>query len=152
MDSMALHSKTDFFAGLMFAGFGTAALVLGRGYAVGSASQMGPGYYPTAIGLVLLVLGIAITLRALVHRNGDEPARPFQLRTLATLTFSVVGFALLIDRIGLLVSGVLLVIGCRLAAPGFRWAEVLVLGAVLAGCAALIFGLGLGIPFRLWPL
>ena len=146
---MRIANTADFGAGLLFAGFGLAALVLGHSYETGTASEMGPGYFPKALGLLLLGLGAAITLRALL-RAGPS-ARPFVLRPLLILTVSVVLFAWLLDRAGIVVAGLLLVLGCRAAAPGFQWREVLLLGVGLTVAAALIFGYALGIPFQIWP-
>ena len=42
---MIRHPK-DFFAGLVFLGFGAGAIVIARGYPMGNAMRMGPGYFP----------------------------------------------------------------------------------------------------------
>jgi hypothetical protein len=146
---MRIASTSDLGAGLLFMAFGAAALLLGQSYTTGTVSEMGPGYFPKALGLLLLGLGTAIALRALL-RPGPA-ARPFFARPLLVLVGSVLLFAWLLDRAGIVVAGLLLVVGARAAAPGFRWREVLALGLGLTAAAALIFGYALGIPFQIWP-
>lgn len=146
---MTIASKTNLYAGVLFAGIGLTALVLGRNYATGTAARMGPGYFPTLLAGLLLVLGLIIGIRAL-WQQGPEP-RPFKPVPLIIMSVSVVLFALLVDRLGIAVATVLLTIGARLAAPERRWPEVLLLALVLSAAAVVIFGYGLGIPFVLWP-
>lgn len=45
--------------GLMFL-LGMGATVLGTNYGVGELADMGPGFFPTAVGVILAVTGIAI--------------------------------------------------------------------------------------------
>ena len=47
------HPK-DFWAGVLFASFGAAALVIAQSYPLGSAARMGPGYFPRMLGFLLL--------------------------------------------------------------------------------------------------
>ena len=58
------HPK-DFFAGMLFVAFGIAAIVIGSSYTLGTAARMGPGYFPRILGILLIVLGSALALRAL---------------------------------------------------------------------------------------
>ncbi len=58
------HPK-DFWAGALFIAFGTAAITIGASYPVGTAARMGPGYFPRVLGLMLVVLGLILALRAL---------------------------------------------------------------------------------------
>ena len=53
-----LFSK-DLWSGLMFAGFGVLALVMGNSLAVGTAIRMGPGYVPRMLSYILIGLGVA---------------------------------------------------------------------------------------------
>src|SRR4030095_8030134 len=80
-ESMAFirHPK-DVFAGLLFIAFGIAAIVIGSGYALGTAARMGPGYFPRILGLLLIVLGLALALRAL--RISGPPIPVFKWRPL----------------------------------------------------------------------
>ena len=48
---MKITSPEDFWSGVMFIGFGVARDVHRTDYPMGSAMRMGPGYFPTVIGL-----------------------------------------------------------------------------------------------------
>ena len=56
-------------AGALFMAFGAAVLVYAQQYDLGTATQMGPGYFPSLLGGLLMLLG-AIAMRA-----GLAPAR-----------------------------------------------------------------------------
>ena len=62
--SFIRHPK-DFYSGLIFIAFGIGAIVIGSNYALGTAARMGPGYFPRMLGILLIVLGAALSLRAL---------------------------------------------------------------------------------------
>ena len=71
---MSIKSQKDFFSGLMF-------MVVGGGFAwgattynVGTGARMGPGYFPLVLGVVLAILGAAITFKAMVveTETGDK--------------------------------------------------------------------------------
>jgi len=48
----------------MFVAFGILAIVLARNYPLGSALRMGPGYFPTYLGAIMIVIGAIMTGRA----------------------------------------------------------------------------------------
>jgi hypothetical protein len=83
-------------SGLLFIGFGLAALYFGRNLAMGTAVRMGPGFVPHMLADIMMLLGCAISLVALF---GSGPARerdsvwiPVGISALAFI--AVVGFLL----------------------------------------------------------
>ena len=58
-----IRSK-DFISGLFFFSFGAFFFVLGRGYSMGTARAMGPGYFPVLLALLLVLVGIALMARS----------------------------------------------------------------------------------------
>jgi hypothetical protein len=73
---MRIRSYEDFWAGLMFIGVGILAVFFAREYPMGSAFRMGPGYFPTYLGAISVVLGAILTGRSLDEPTGGEaPAR-----------------------------------------------------------------------------
>ena len=66
------HPK-DFVAGLMFVAVGAAAIVIAANYPLGTAARMGPGYFPRILGILLILLGSALALRALRLRGAKLP-------------------------------------------------------------------------------
>lgn len=144
-----VRSVTDLLAGLMFLGFGAAAIFIGRDYPMGSAMRMGPGYFPTILGGLLAVLGVAVLARALLGAPAPPPS--FSLKPLTLVLASVAAFALSVERLGIIAAVVLVVLVSALASERFRWREVLPLALIMAALAVGLFTKGLGLPFRLAP-
>ena len=53
-----IRSHQDFASGILFIVAGAAFAFLARGYRMGTASSMGPGYFPFWLGMVLVLLGV----------------------------------------------------------------------------------------------
>ena len=148
--SVRIRSLGDCLAGLMFIGFGAAAVVIGRAYPMGSAMRMGPGYFPTIVGALLVILGVTGLVRSLV--GTAVPAPSFSLKALTLILTSVAVFALTVERLGIVAAVVLVVLISSLASgERFRWHEVLLLAGVMVALAIGLFTKGLGLPFRLVP-
>ncbi len=144
-----MTGRTDIWAGVLFAALGLGWFMLARGLAFGSASRMGPGFFPVAVASLLAGLGLAIGIAALVR--GGEGFEPARARPVAMVFGSVVVFGLAIERFGLLLSAALLVAIAGLALPGGRPAAVALLAAGLAAASWLLFVVVLGIPLAVLP-
>lgn len=147
---MRKPAPRDIGAGLMFSSLGIAGLWFARDLPAGTASFMEAGYMPRLVSWILLGLGAAITMRGLVR---EGPAlTPWGGRPLAILTLAVLLFALLIDRLGLVIS----VAGMTmlLSQAGQRvlgWRQLAAFALALSAAAAALFHYGLGLPIPLWP-
>ena len=69
---LKIKSQEDFWAGLMFIGFGVLAIFVSRDYPMGSAMRMGPGYFPTSIGMIMVALGAIITAMSFRQCRSSE--------------------------------------------------------------------------------
>src|SRR6267154_2648004 len=76
---MKITNGKDFWAGVMFIAFGLGFMIVARNYAMGNAVRMGPAYFPTALGGILVVLGAVVFLRAFVSKVA-HPLRVFPFR------------------------------------------------------------------------
>jgi len=56
----SLFQKRDFYAGTLLIVFGCVAIVEARQNPFGTLMHMGPGFFPTALGVMLVLLGILI--------------------------------------------------------------------------------------------
>lgn len=71
----ALMSKRDFYAGGLMILLGLFVALKGTTYRAGTLMHMGPGFLPTALGVLLVLLGIAIAaagLSSAPDAHGDD--------------------------------------------------------------------------------
>ena len=158
---MAMASQKDFFSGLMFTTVGGAFAWGARDYEIGSAARMGPGYFPLMLGLLLVLLGIAITIKSFSgpgassgDRIGAFAWRPLLLVLLANLLFGVllVGLPSIgLPAMGMFVAIMVLTLVASMARKGFRWKESVLLGAGLSLGSYLAFVRVLQLQFPVWP-
>ena len=145
---LKIKSQEDFWAGLMFIGFGVLAIVISRDYPMGSAMRMGPGYFPTSLGAIMVLLGSIITLLSFKVAGGK--VKPFAWKPMIVLAIAFCTFAWGIDHIGFIPSLAIMILLSAFAGREFRLKEVLILMVILiVGCWAL-FIKGLELPFPLF--
>jgi len=146
---MNIRASKDFWAGIMFLSFASVAVLAARGYSIGTAGRMGPGYFPMALGLVLGLLGFLIIARSVVAGSGAISG--LQLRPLLVLAGAVLTFGLLIERLGLVVTLVVVVAASAVASRESRPLEVAALAGTLAAFSVGIFVYALRLPLPIWP-
>ncbi|HEY1458890.1 MAG TPA: tripartite tricarboxylate transporter TctB family protein [Casimicrobiaceae bacterium] len=146
--SIIRHPK-DFYSGLIFIGFGVAAIVIGSNYALGTAARMGPGYFPRILGVLLIVLGAALSLRALRLQGSPVPA--WKWRPTLIVLGSVILFGVIVNTVGLVLSTIILIVLSSAASHEFRYKEALVSGVLLATLAVAVFVIGLKLQLPIWP-
>ncbi len=69
-----LLGKRDFYAGGLMILLGLGIALKGATYRAGTLMHMGPGFFPTSLGVLLVLIGIAIAAVALAPAGGDERA------------------------------------------------------------------------------
>ena len=67
-----LVRKRDFYAGGLMILLGLGVALKGASYRAGTLMHMGPGFMPTALGIILVLVGIAIGVAALSPSEGGE--------------------------------------------------------------------------------
>jgi hypothetical protein len=135
-----LFSK-DLWSGLMFAGFGVLALSMGSNLAIGTAIRMGPGYVPRMLSYILIGLGIAIIVRAIIAPA--ETIERFRWKPITMITIGVLVFAMLFERAGLAPALVCLIFLAALGGQEFKLVETALACVVLILLCICIFKLGL---------
>ena len=76
---MQIKNGKDFWAGLLFIGFGMAFFIIARNYNMGTALRMGPSYFPTVLGGLLVVIGLAVLGRSFFSKI-EHTWRLFEFR------------------------------------------------------------------------
>jgi predicted MFS family arabinose efflux permease len=141
-----LRSK-DFWAGLMLIGIGAAAIIIARDYRFGNALRMGPGFFPTILGWVLIAFGIGIMILGI--RGSEKIQETVSLRALILLPLSLVLFGELMDLAGFVPALVALVFVSAASGREFKFKEVVVLTVVLTVASTALFIWGLSLPYPL---
>jgi len=142
------HPK-DFWAGVLFIAFGGAACVIALDYAMGTAARMGPGYFPRVLGLMLCALGALLVLRSFKLQGAPLSFPTF--KPLAIVLASVLLFGLVVNKVGLVIATLLLVLVASTASHEYRWRESIVAAIALAVFVVVAFRYGLGLQLPTWP-
>jgi hypothetical protein len=146
-----IRNPKDFWAGLVYVAFGVAAIVIALNYPVGSAGRMGPGYFPRALGILLIVLGAILVLRALRLR-GTPMSFP-TYKPLLIIIGSVVLFGLVAGpmKLGLVAATIVLILVSSWASDEFWWKEAVISSIILAAFTVAAFAYGLKLQLPVWP-
>jgi putative Ca2+/H+ antiporter (TMEM165/GDT1 family) len=70
-----IASRRDFYAGGLMVLLGLGIALKGSTYRAGTLMHMGPGFLPTALGVILVLVGIAIAIAGVVPAAGEEDQR-----------------------------------------------------------------------------
>lgn len=157
---MKINNQQDFFSGLLFMGVGIAFALGSRKYAIGAADNMGPGYFPLMLGILLVVLGGAIFISQLVAKTtnvgeiGRLAWKPLCFIIAANLVFGAAmgGLPTIgLPPLGLIVGIYLLTFLAALSAEGFKPKEAAILATVLAIICYIVFIVALSQQITVWP-
>jgi hypothetical protein len=142
------RDSQDFWAGVMLIATGLAAVVIARDYAFGTALRMGPGYFPSILGGLLVLAGLYLVVKGL--RNGEKIAGNWSLRALIVVPLSLVLFGLLMEYAGFVPALAVLIFGSAAAGTEFRFGEVALLTVFLTVMCVIVFVWGIGLPYPLF--
>jgi hypothetical protein len=147
---MRIRAPKDFWAGLMFIAFGLGFMIVARNYAMGTAVRMGPAYFPTVLGGLLALIGLAIFVKAFA-KNGP-PVPRIVLRPMILIIVALLLFGVLLKPLGLIVCTAILIGLGAFGGHEFRSKEVVILYVVLTAFSVFVFVRGLGLPIPTCPL
>ena len=139
-----VRNAKDFWTGLIYIFFGSSAILIAHDYSMGSATKMGPAYFPTILGCLLLAIGVISVIRSFLAPG--PPVGPFALKGLVLIPASVVAFGLIVRGLGLAIALPLLIIVSAYGSTRFRWRPTLLMAGGLTLFCVLVFLKGLGIP------
>ena len=157
---MNIKSQKDFFSGLMFTAVGVAFAWGATKYSLWTGARMGPGYFPTMLGVLMAILGGVITFKSMVveTEDGDKVGswawKPLLFIIAANLLFGLMlgGLpSIKFPAFGLIVAIYVLTFVASLAGDEFNFKEVAVLATILAIMSYLAFIVLLKLQFPVWP-
>lgn len=139
-------NRKDLATGLIFIAFaGTYGYLSLTTMAVGSAVQMGPGFFPAMLAGCLGVIGLGVVIRSFRVASetsfGVVPWRAIVMLSLATIVF-----AAFVDELGMLPGTFLTAFVACLASPRIKLWQGLLTSICIAAFCSLVFSVGLGVP------
>lgn len=147
---MRIRAPKDFWAGLMFIAFGLGFMIVARNYAMGTAVRMGPAYFPTVLGGLLALIGLAIFAKSFAVHGEAVPR--IVLRPMTLILVAIIVFGVFLKPLGLIVCAAILIGVGAFGGHEFRAKEVAILYAVLVVFSVAVFVRGLGLPIPTCPI
>lgn len=144
-----VRSPRDLLAGLLFCSIGAAAIWLSRDLDYGSARNMGAGFFPRWVAILLVALGAFIALRGFAA-DGPRLER-ISWRLALPILASIVLFGIAVTQLGLLLTVALSIVAATIAGRGYRRNEIALLAAGVALFCSVLFVWGLSLPMDLLP-
>lgn len=155
-----LHQKRGYYRGAIIVAIGLCAVVAGRTHEMGSLARMGSGFFPTAIGVLLVVVGFFIILASgltsransstLVTRVGTHPPGLPDGRGSLCLVAGVLAFLGFGACVGLVPATFALVFISAMGDRRNTVAHALVLALLMSVIAAIVFSWALRIQLPMF--
>lgn len=142
------RDNKDFFAGLMYIGTGAVAMWIARDYPFGSALRMGPGYFPTVLGGIMIAFGLYVIALGF-RRDYEKIQGNWSIRALIVLPIAMVVFGILMEAAGFIPAMLALIPISAAAGREFKWMEVVLLTISLTIVCTIGFIYALGLPYPL---
>ena len=120
---LRIIGSRDVVAGLIYLSFGGLMFHGAPGFRMGTAVRMGPGYFPRALALIMVVPGLISLARGFCVSG--EKIDGVKWKSLLPILVSTALFGLLLERLGLALALVVLVLVSAIASKEFRfgWKE-----------------------------
>ena len=137
----------DILAGAIFIGLGAAFAIGALAYDLGTPVNMGPGYVPLALGLVMVGLGVLVIIKGFIGEPG-EPIGRVEWRALGLITASLIFFGLTVRGLGVIGSlfGTGLMASLARAQTSLRDAVLIAIGLTALSVVIFVFALQLRLP------
>jgi hypothetical protein len=144
-----IKNLNDVLAGSLLIIVAVVGLMLSWRLNSGVSAAMGPGYVPKMLAFIQIALGLA-TITYGFLTEGD-PFEAWVPRPLFWILVSVAFFGLTIERFGLVVAVIGLVVLSCLGNRDTKPLEATLLAVGMAAFAVLTFVTALGLPILVWP-
>lgn len=147
MTSIVRHPK-NFWIGIIFLCFGLAAIWFIQDNEMGTAGRMGPAYFPTVLGGMLALVGLAGIVRSFIGRRSEahDAIGKFHIKNIVIILSAVILFGFLMRGAGLAIAAFILVMLSAFASDRTKLVPALALAAGLALFAVILFAKLLGLP------
>lgn len=151
-----LIHKKDFYAGGVMILFGLFAALKGPDYGSGTLMHMGPGFMPTALGIILALIGLVLEAGVLLQRSDEPdqilPENPQWFAWICILAGPLM-FVIFGTYFGMLPGTFMCIFVSALGDKTQTWKSALVLASTVgvAGCILFVYFLQVPMPMVTWP-
>lgn len=148
---MRIRNHRDFWSGIMFLVLGALFVIFSQAYQLGTPARMGPGFFPTMLGVLMALLGLAIVWQSTARTTREGRLEPVGWRELFLILVAVGVFAFALPWLGMVIAIALLIAISAAASHEFSWKETAISIVVLLIMSELVFVKGLELQFPVWP-
>lgn len=141
----------DLGSGLFFVLFGLGAYVVNSAYRFGDPTDIGPGFFPTSLAVMLMAIGAAMIAKSFF--STPETFEAVNWRAMIATMLAILAFGLTLKPLGLIPAIMLLSAISQLGSRDVRLLSAAVTTVFLAVGSTAIFYYGLGVqlqPFGTW--
>lgn len=149
--------KRDYYGGALMILIGLGAVVQGATYDVGSLTQMGPGFFPVVLGVILVLLGLSIAgtahrpMKQALTLEGTKPKETgLDVRGFCCIVVSIVAFVVLGKWGGLVPASFAITLISALGDRDNSWVTSLLLASLITVLCVVIFWWALKLQFPLF--
>jgi hypothetical protein len=146
-----IRARTDFVTGLLFFVVGLGFAYASLSYRIGTAVQMGSGFFPLALSILLCVLGAIILLSSISPASEEQGLPSIDLKVAFFVIAPIVLFALFLQQIGFVLALFMVVICSSFASHELRWHTAITSAVALVCLSIVIFVVLLNVQVDLWP-
>lgn len=121
-------------------------------YEIGGLRNMGPGYFPLVLAILLSLSGLCIAAIALLKsRSQSDDSRHFNFRSFLSTIAAITLFAILIYPLGVFLATMILAVVSLSTARDLSLGRVALIAIGLAIFSWLVFKVGLKMPLPVFP-
>lgn len=149
--------RRDYYGGALMCLIGAGAVVQGLNYSFGSLTHMGPGFFPTCLGAILILLGMSIagtakrpSVRKTQHEGVPLESSGPEWRGWFCIIASIAAFAVLGKWGGLLPASFAVTFISAFGDRDNTWKSALALAAVITLISVVVFWWALQLQFPLF--
>ena len=132
----------------MLAAIGVAGLVIALDYDFGTLRQMGPGFFPVVLSILLTLLAVSEMIGALMKPE----VQSIDWRPMAAILAAVLGFGICMRYFGMIPAFFVVIGASALSERSYGLLPALLLAALTCAFAWLLFSRLLGMPLPLLRL
>ncbi|MGP8050657.1 MAG: tripartite tricarboxylate transporter TctB family protein [Desulfobaccales bacterium] len=147
---MRAHWNKDYYGGILMVLIGLGCVLEGWRLHLGTLAQMGPGYFPVAVGAILTLTGLGIALKAMWRPEKDKPLGMPDWRAWGSIIGGMVAFMILGIYGGLLPATFAIVLISAFGDKTTTLKQALCLAGAMAVISITVFRWALDLQFPLF--